>query len=41
LLHLPYNFLSHHPGAKQVENKVTRVHVRDDQLTDWNFLATR
>ena len=26
-------------GAEQVEHKVTRVDIRDDQLTHWNFLA--
>src|SRR5215467_6037990 len=39
LLHLAYDFLSHHPGAEQVEHEMTRVYIRDDHLPDSDFLA--
>src|SRR4029077_15541068 len=39
LLHLVYDFLSHHSGTQQVEPEMPRVHSRDDQLTHRNFLA--
>src|SRR5262249_33533905 len=39
LLHLARDFLSHHFDAEQVEHEVTRVYVRDHQLTHRNFLA--
>src|SRR4029077_18452393 len=33
LLHLARDFLSHHSGTQQVEHEMSRVHIRDDQLT--------